>query len=163
MILDKIQTSFPPMLKLSSIEICATSNVNRAWQIASQRLPFESGINSGIRKRCSTCFLQRAIIKIRPIFFSESRWWWKARSESRRVPPYFLQFWITYRNSSRLRFARFVCILHASRVFDVDTALFHKGTTWNVVVNAFIAWWSSVAWFNGRQNFEFDNFNFSIF
>lgn len=58
------------MLKLSSIEICATSNVNRAWQIASQRLPFESGINSGIRKRCSTCFLQRAIIKIRPIFLA---------------------------------------------------------------------------------------------
>lgn len=56
------------MLKLSSIEICATSNVNRAWQIATQRLPFENGI----RKRLvpgPTCFLQRAIIKIRPIFF----------------------------------------------------------------------------------------------
>lgn len=107
------------MLKLSSIEICATSNVNRAWQIATQRLPFENGI----RKRLvpgPTCFSQRAIIKIRPIFFQRD-------SMKSQIDALFTLFFLpvfNYDIEIRVDF-RFTLAL------SLDITLFREGTIQN--------------------------------
>lgn len=110
------------MLKLSSIEICATSNVNRAWQIASQRLPFENGI----RKRLvpgPTCFSQRAIIKIRPIFFQRD----SMKSQIDALFTLFsTSFQLRYRNSSRLPL-----YMYFTLVLSLDITLFREGTIQN--------------------------------
>lgn len=111
------------MLKLSSIEICATSNVNRAWQIAGQRLPFENGINSYQKTPRPTCFLQRAIIKIRPIFL--------ARADEKLDSTRFTLFYgvvLNYISKFESISICSLCILHERRVFHVDTAFFRKGT-----------------------------------
>lgn len=119
------------MLKLSSIEICATSNVNRAWQIASQRLPFENGINSGIRKRlvpAPLAFCNEPSSKFVPFFLE------RVDEKLALFTLFSISFELhTNRNSSRLRFVRFTCISHSCRVFDVDVALFRKAM-WSRII-----------------------------